>query len=269
MAKKAKKTPNQIAYDKEYKRIQQFVRRAEKRGYIFNFEVLPAVKPKRITKQMIADLKYLTADRLYAKSKTVDLETGEILPGLRLLYWERSQRALKASETRKQNKKAEAGFFTGKPAGGGVEKTTDPPKSVPQKTTPPADGGLTAYNNVVKKFLNRLQEETPPVIQYSSKRKYHRTRLILENIDDAKITLLGVVNEMVNKLGKSAVGWIFQDHADELFALLDAILFASSSTLVQSLISQIVSILKGGLSIEESKALTEQAEYHEDYEEPD
>lgn len=69
-------------YEKERKRIKQFIRRAEKRGYIFPENILPS-KPKRITKSSVNRLKKINVDYLYKKSQYSSfLSYGEILSGL-------------------------------------------------------------------------------------------------------------------------------------------------------------------------------------------
>ena len=50
-----KLTKNQIEYNKQVRRIKNFIKRAEKRGYEFNEDILPKT-PKRITKQAIKRL---------------------------------------------------------------------------------------------------------------------------------------------------------------------------------------------------------------------
>ena len=67
------------AYRKERKRIQSFIRRAEKRGYIFGENVLPTI-PKKITQGSVRRLQKLTAKALYEKALWASPETGEALP---------------------------------------------------------------------------------------------------------------------------------------------------------------------------------------------
>lgn len=87
-------------YRKERKRIQQFIRRAEKRGYVFEENVLPSI-PKNITKSSVNRLQKLTADVLYQKASKIDYETGELLTGVKGREVERSNAAKKAAQTRK------------------------------------------------------------------------------------------------------------------------------------------------------------------------
>lgn len=101
--KKVTLTPNQKEYAKQLKRIKQFIRRAEKRGYIFEDNVIPET-PKRITKKSIQKIRDIKPKNLYEKAKAVDYETGEILTGVEARKIERKSSAKKAAETRKKNK---------------------------------------------------------------------------------------------------------------------------------------------------------------------
>lgn len=100
-----KSTTNLVAeqeYNRELKRIQQFLRRASKRGFIWTDNVIPK-RPKRITEKSVAKLKRLTPDVLYKKGKYVDTSTGELLSGAKGIALERKA-AEKAKETRKAKK---------------------------------------------------------------------------------------------------------------------------------------------------------------------
>ena len=102
MAKrKSKQTPNQRAYAKQVKRIKQFIRRAEKRGYQFSENVL-SQQPKRITQASIRKLAQLTPEKLYQKAVYGGEATGgEIVKGTEGIKLERKVRAQKAVQTRK------------------------------------------------------------------------------------------------------------------------------------------------------------------------
>ena len=102
-----KQTTKQIAleqaYKKELKRIKQFMRRAEKRGYRWYYYELPK-KPKRITEKSVSRLKKITPDLLYKKGEYIDQETGEIIEGVKGRVTERKTAAQKAAKTLKQKK---------------------------------------------------------------------------------------------------------------------------------------------------------------------
>ena len=101
-SKKKPLTPLQQEYRQQRRRIQQFIRRAEKRGYVFDKQVLPD-KPKRITKQSVERLKKLTPDVMYKKARYGGEATyGEIVSGEKGRKLERKRTAERAAETRKQ-----------------------------------------------------------------------------------------------------------------------------------------------------------------------
>lgn len=101
MAKRRKQTPAERAYYKQVKRIKQFIRRAEKRGYQFSEDVLPQ-KPKRITQASVRKLAKLTPEKMYQKAVYGGLASGgEIVPATVGIKLERKVRAQKAVQTRK------------------------------------------------------------------------------------------------------------------------------------------------------------------------
>ena len=101
MAKRVKQTPAERDYSKQVKRIKQFIRRAEKRGYQFSEDVLPQ-KPKRVTQASVRKLAKLTPEKLYQKAVYGGLASeGEIVPATEGVKLERSLRAKKSAETRK------------------------------------------------------------------------------------------------------------------------------------------------------------------------
>lgn len=104
MARNKKKLTNlQQQYQKERRRLQQFVRRANKRGYEFPDDVVPDM-PKRVTRKRLEQIKNTKPDVLYNKAIWVDHNTGEVLDGSHAVKLERQAKAYKASKTRKQNK---------------------------------------------------------------------------------------------------------------------------------------------------------------------
>lgn len=102
MARKSKPlTPLQQEYRKQRRRIQQFIRRAEKRGYQFAENAIPD-KVKKITRQSVERLRKLTPEKLYKKSiYGGEASYGEIVKGTKGRELERKQSAEKARETRK------------------------------------------------------------------------------------------------------------------------------------------------------------------------
>lgn len=78
--KKPKLTTNEQAYNRELKRIKQFIRRVEKRGFKYIDNVIPE-KPIKITKKSVQQLQKLTPKALYSKATYKDPNTGAVLTG--------------------------------------------------------------------------------------------------------------------------------------------------------------------------------------------
>ena len=103
MAKKKKQTPLQLEYKKQLKRLKQAISRAEKRGYSFPEDIIPK-KPKRITRKTVERLKKIKTTDLYEKAEKLDIETGELIPGIEARKLEKSEAAKKVAKTRKEKR---------------------------------------------------------------------------------------------------------------------------------------------------------------------
>lgn len=107
MTKKRNITPNRAEYNKQVKRIQQFQRRAQKRGFSIDIDI---PKPQRVTKQAIERLKNLTAEELYKKAEYRDPITGLTMSGTEGRKLERQRAAQKGLETKRKKKTPEIDF---------------------------------------------------------------------------------------------------------------------------------------------------------------
>lgn len=96
-----KLTANQQEWKKELKRLQQFIRRAKKRGYTFNEDVIPEM-PKRITKKRLSEIKGIKPDILYAQAEYFNAETGETITGTEGRTLERKRSARKGQLTKQR-----------------------------------------------------------------------------------------------------------------------------------------------------------------------
>lgn len=104
MTKKKQLTEAQKEYNKQLRRIKQFVRRAEKRGYVFSENIIPN-KPKRVTKASVKKLQKITPKELYKKAQYGGSATyGEIVSGEEGRKAERKASAEKATKTKKKKK---------------------------------------------------------------------------------------------------------------------------------------------------------------------
>lgn len=164
MAKKKQLTNLQQQFQKERKRLQQFVRRANKRGYEFPDDIVP-VMPKRVTKKRLEQIKNTKPATLYNKAIWVDHSTGEVLEGTQAVKLEQQAKAYKASQTRKQreSKKKKPVEVTPEP----VETPVAPP---PRPKEPVRQGGtplLPSFSDIViqnfKADMARFPEVAYPI----------------------------------------------------------------------------------------------------------
>lgn len=103
---KKKKSQAQIAYEKERRRVQQFIYRARKRGYSFPEDIIPQ-KPKRITQASVRRLQKLKPETLYKKATYGGEATyGEIVSGTEGRKAEKEATKAKAQASRKRKKTA-------------------------------------------------------------------------------------------------------------------------------------------------------------------
>lgn len=92
---KKRLTPNQAAWNKEFKRIQRFIKNASKRGFTFDVEI---EKPSRVTKKQLEKIRSLKPKELYKQSTYIIPETGEEVTGTEGRSYERSQAQLKSRQ---------------------------------------------------------------------------------------------------------------------------------------------------------------------------
>lgn len=100
MANSKAKTLAEQQYNKELRRIKQFISRAEKRGYRFEADIIPD-RPQRITKASVKKLQKIRPTNLYEKATALS-EEGKLVSGTERRAEERKQSAQKAVETRRQ-----------------------------------------------------------------------------------------------------------------------------------------------------------------------
>lgn len=100
MGVKKAKTANQIAYEKELKKLKNRVKTAEKAGYVFPENFIPTL-PTRVYKKDIQQLSKLKGDILREKAEFfVDTRTGEAFTGSEGVKIQNYRASLKAKETK-------------------------------------------------------------------------------------------------------------------------------------------------------------------------
>ena len=103
MGKTTKKSQLLKEYNKELKRIKRFIRNAEKRGYVFEPDLIPP-KPKTITSGSIRRLSKIRPAQLYKKAYAVSAVTGQPITVEQRKREIREEASRKAWETRRRKK---------------------------------------------------------------------------------------------------------------------------------------------------------------------
>lgn len=106
MGKTTKKSQLLKEYNKERNRIKRFIRNAEKRGYVFETNLLPP-KPKTITSGSIRRLSKIRPAQLYNKAYAISAVTGQPITVEQRKREIRQEASRKAWETRRRKKDQE------------------------------------------------------------------------------------------------------------------------------------------------------------------
>lgn len=106
MAKVTKKSQLLKEYNKERNRIKRFIRNAEKRGYVFEPNLIPP-KPKTITSGSVRRLSKIRPSQLYSKAYAISGVTGQPITVEQRKKEIRQEASRKAWETRRIKKDQE------------------------------------------------------------------------------------------------------------------------------------------------------------------
>lgn len=106
MGKTTKKSQLLKEYNKERNRIKRFIRNAEKRGYVFEPNLIPP-KPKTITSGSIRRLSKIRPAQLYKKAYAISAVTGQPITVEQRKREIREEGARKSWETRRRKKDEE------------------------------------------------------------------------------------------------------------------------------------------------------------------
>ena len=106
MGKTTKKSQLLKEYNKERNRIRRFIRNAEKRGYVFEPNLIPP-KPKTITSGSVRRLSKIRPAQLYNKAYAISAVTGQPITVEQRKREIREEAARKGWETRRRKKEQE------------------------------------------------------------------------------------------------------------------------------------------------------------------
>ena len=104
MGKTTKKSQLLKEYNKERNRIKRFIRYAEKRGYVFEPNVIPP-KPKTITSGSIRRLSKIRPAQLYNKAYAISAVTGQPITVAQRKREIREEASRKAWKSREEGKR--------------------------------------------------------------------------------------------------------------------------------------------------------------------
>ena len=229
--KKKKLTINQQLYQKELRRLKQFIRRTEKRGFHYAEDVIPE-KPKRITKKSIERLQKLTAQELYKKATYKDPMTGTELTGTEGRQLERRRAAFKGVKTKSKRKIPE------------IPDVGDLP---------------VATYEIIENIREEIRKWAPSSgwTEFFADKK-HRDKNILENM------LEGAIRQE----GENVIAARLEAHSYEVSTIIQEILYGSDTDQINNDFARFSQILLGrSLTVNESIELANAQEYTEDYEE--
>ena len=242
------------AYAKERNRVLSFINRAEKRGFRFPENVVPAI-PKRKTQASIRKLEKLSKEYLYSKAEYGGEATfGEVVSGKEGLKIERQVRSKKAAQTRKEKKQAEEAFWT----------SSDGTK------TPVTDEPVLAYVAGVDDLVDQLKDiiSTMDVYYYTTARGTRARRKpdvadraakglqeimseLDSTIEEVGMTIWSTLsNELKAKfkpedVGKNKVGEGLKEYWEEIQAHLGTIHYDSDGGAVEVSILAVVRKTQG------------------------
>lgn len=103
MSRTTKKSQLLKEYNKERNRIKRFIRYAEKRGYVFEPNLIPS-KPKTITSGSVRRLSKIRPAQLYKKAYAISAVTGQPITVEQRKREIREEASRKAWETRRRKK---------------------------------------------------------------------------------------------------------------------------------------------------------------------
>ena len=220
-----KLTPNQQAWKKELKRLQQFIRKAKKRGYTFPVDVIPET-PKRITKKQLSKIKGINPQTLYSQAEFYNPDTGETLSGLEGRTFERKRSAKKAQLTK------------------AIKQSQHTESPLPRQT-----------DLVLQNIRDLINQFTPSSLwsDYWTHKK-----------EADKNKLQALLDNAIAQEGENVVAERLENYAGDIERIVNSILYGSDEEQVQFDMVEFATIIKGrSLTLQESSELTDLMEFQE------
>lgn len=226
MARK-KLTPNQQAYQKQRKRLQQSKYYIQKKGYYFESDPVPPM-PKRVTQKALQEISEMKSHHLYPMAKAIHKETGEILSGTLARRLERKQ----STKIRRQAQIKARRRKRLTPQGG---TPISPPETVSEGGTPIQNFSKQIVANAISEILHM-----PPEIADR---------------------LVGLIKQLVHYNGEDAVAQALMDMPGEFHYYLQLYKYDSDAA-AEGFASDLINYLPD--TTDQFKAdLLDAFEYHE------
>lgn len=229
MAKKRKQTQAEKEYKKQHRRIQRFIKSAEKRGYMFDQRVLPPV-PKKITKASVQRLAKITPTVLYKKAVYTTLN-NEVVSGEEGRVLERKAGSKKQQRTRKIKHVDKSG----------ITKAGQPPSRT--------DSVLSAIEGLISRFPDG----------------YDWTQWQYEIHEHHKNVLQGMLDTQIMIYGRNVVAMRLAKSTDDVVGIAERIIYGDSKDEAYQVdINSFAQIIKGELlDAEESRMIEELADEYD------
>ena len=230
---------------KERRRVKQFIRRAEKRGFTFSSTAVPDL-PKKITEQTLSRWQKITPSELYRKAVYTS-PTGTTIKGTERRKQERKESAIKAAKTRKEYYRWSKEKPSSRPANEGkviIDVVLD---------------DFSAYTETRDNFT----EWTPSSYWSDDLSKYKKRD---------KERGWGILQGAINELGIEQVARNLKNNAIEVSNIIQRILYESGNSYrvdsrngeINMALNRFQAIVYGRpLTVEESATFTDLAELNE------
>lgn len=242
-----KLTPTQIAYNKQYNRIKNFIKRAEKRGYIFQKSALPK-KLKRPTSKSVEKLKSITPEKLYKKSSYIT-SRGTKVKGTTGRELERSEASKRAAKTRRLTKEARKQQYQYTPSTGFQEQRAEQDKKdLAFLETPEGramfNEGEIVYNSILEK-ISEAERDHPKA-----------ARLLREELQS-----------QINEYGRENVLRALASASEDAISLAETVLnYSSGSDMSIRAIYELNNLITGEIiTLERAQELEELFEEETDF----
>lgn len=282
------------AHEREYRRVRDFIRRAEGRGYRFSDELKWGLYGSSTQK-----LKGLTPKKLYEQATAVDEETGEILTGTQRRAQERSLSAKLGAFTRKirdavkRGKEAPKpleepkpglrgklggvldkirGFFgrKGKPMPAPAPEPPSPPVPPPAPEPGPYDGLPDESDIIIDNVLEQLTGGPDKYGTSQQGRSYRRSNAAMGASESAKDFLRRCLEDAIARDGKATVASRIASNANAVSMGIDMVRYSSDGAAIYAAMAEVATIFNGGsLTLSQMMEIGDIQDAEEDWEPPE